>query len=127
VQVAAHGPASGGQTLGYIDNGDWAGYASVCTAGARTFTAKVSSAGAGGTIEVRSGSATGALLGTVTVPVTGGWETFMPLTATLTGSASGPLFLRFTGGGGALFDVDTFSRATAPTTDALSDDAHLIH
>ncbi|MEV6785480.1 5,6-dimethylbenzimidazole synthase, partial [Streptomyces sp. NPDC051098] len=31
------GNASGGQTLGYIENGDWAGYASVATAGAKTF------------------------------------------------------------------------------------------
>ncbi|WP_443048465.1 ThuA domain-containing protein [Streptomyces sp. HUAS 31] len=127
VQVAGHAPASGGQTLGYIDNGDWAGYASVSTAGARTFTAKVSSAGAGGTIEIRSGSATGTLLGSVAVPVTGGWETFTTVTTTLTGSASGPLFLRFTGGGGALFDVDTFSLGAAPTAGALSDDVHLFY
>ncbi len=127
VQVAGHAPASGGQTLGYIDNGDWAGYASVSTAGARTFTAKVSSAGAGGTIEIRSGSATGTLLGSVTVPVTGGWETFTTVTTTLTGSASGPLFLRFTGGGGALFDVDTFGLGAAPTAGALADDVHLFY
>ncbi|WP_432198080.1 ThuA domain-containing protein [Streptomyces sp. bgisy027] len=127
VQVAGHAPASGGQTLGYIDNGDWAGYASVSTAGARTFTAKVSSAGAGGTIEIRSGSATGTLLGSVAVPVTGGWETFTTVTTTLTGSASGPLFLRFTGGGGALFDVDTFSLGAAPTAEGLSDDVHLFY
>ncbi|MGW1542226.1 ThuA domain-containing protein [Streptomyces sp. NPDC002309] len=127
VQVAAHAPASGGRTLGYIDNGDWAGYSSVSTAGARTFTAKVSSAGAGGTIEVRSGSATGTVLGSVAVPVTGGWETFTTVTTTLTGSASGPLFLRFTGGSGALFDIDTFSLGAEPHTAPLSDDVHLFY
>ncbi|MFJ4467773.1 ThuA domain-containing protein [Streptomyces sp. NPDC089424] len=127
VQAAAHGPASGGQTLGYIDNGDWAGYSAVSTAGARTFTARVSSAGAGGTVEIRSGSATGTLLGTVAVPVTGGWETFTTVTTTLTGSASGPLFLRFTGGSGALFDIDTFSLGAQPVSDALSDDVHLFY
>ncbi|MEV7289328.1 ThuA domain-containing protein [Streptomyces sp. NPDC093252] len=126
VQAAAHTPASGGQTLGYIDNGDWAGYASVSTSGARTFTAKVSSAGAGGRIEVRSGSATGTLLGSVAVPVTGGWETFTTVSTTLTGTATGPLFLRFTGGSGALFDIDTFSLATQ-TAQALSDDVHLFY
>ncbi|GAA2516180.1 hypothetical protein GCM10010423_04570 [Streptomyces levis] len=127
VQAAAHGPASGGRTLGYIDHGDWAGYSQVSTAGARTFTAKVSSAGAGGTIEIRSGSAGGTLLGTVSVPVTGGWETFTTVTTTLTGGASGPLFLRFTGGGGALFDVDAFTLGTRPTAGALSDDVHLFY
>ncbi|MFE9629159.1 ThuA domain-containing protein [Streptomyces sp. NPDC006527] len=127
VQVAAHGPASGGQTLGYIDSGDWAGYSSVSTASAKTFTAKVSSAGAGGTIEIRSGSATGTLLGSVAVPVTGGWETFTTVTTTLTGSASGPLFLRFTGGSGALFDIDTFSLAAEPVSGTLNDDVHLFY
>ncbi|MFG2356325.1 ThuA domain-containing protein [Streptomyces sp. NPDC048521] len=127
VQTAGHAAASGGQTLGYIDNGDWAGYASVSTEAARTFTAKVSSAGAGGTIEVRAGSATGTLLGSVNVPVTGGWETFTTVSTALTASASGPLFLRFTGGGGALFDIDTFTLGTASTTRALNRNVHLFY
>ncbi|MET8827200.1 carbohydrate-binding protein [Streptomyces sp. NPDC004610] len=116
VQAAAHTPASGGYTLGYIDNGDWAGYASVSTSGARSFTAKVSSAGAGGTITVRSGSQTGPVLGSMTVPVTGGWETFTSVTTALTGTGTGPLFLTFTGGAGALFDIDTFSLGTTVLT-----------
>ncbi|MEV3857277.1 ThuA domain-containing protein [Streptomyces sp. NPDC050095] len=109
VQSADHAAASGGRTLGYIDNGDWAGYASVSTAGAKGFTAKVSSAGAGGTIEIRSGAADGPLLGSVAVPVTGGWETFTTVATALNGTGSGPLFLRFTGGAGSLFDIDTVS------------------
>lgn len=107
VQPADHSNASGGRTLGFIENGDWAGYSSISTAGATGFSARVSSAGSGGTIEVRSGSQTGTLLGSVTVPVTGGWENFQTVSTTLTGSATGPLFLVFTGGGGFLFDVDT--------------------
>ncbi|WP_344216304.1 carbohydrate-binding protein, partial [Kribbella sancticallisti] len=109
VQVAGHAGASGGQTLGYIENGDWAGYSSVSTGGARTFSARVSSAGTGGTIQLRSGSATGTLLGSVAVPVTGGWENFQTVSANLTGTATGPLFLSFTGPAGFLFDVDTFT------------------
>ncbi len=109
VQPAAHDNASGGRTLGYIDNGDWAGYASVSTAGARTFAATVSSGGAGGTVEIRSGSATGPLLGAVAVAPTGGWETFTTVSAALNGTGDGPLFLRFTGGSGALLDIDTFT------------------
>ncbi|WP_229691219.1 ThuA domain-containing protein, partial [Sphaerisporangium melleum] len=88
VQIASHGMASGGRTLGYIDNGDWAGYASVSTQGATGFSARVSSGGAGGTIQVRSGSATGTLLGSVSVPNTGSWDTFTTVSTTLTGSAS---------------------------------------
>ncbi|MEU4144230.1 ThuA domain-containing protein [Streptomyces parvulus] len=127
VQAAAHAAASGGQTLGHIDDGDWAGYSGVSTEGARTFSAKVSSAGAGGTVEVRSGSATGTLLGSVRVPVTGGWENFTSVSTTLAASASGPLFLRFTGGGGALFDIDTFSLSTRPAAEALNPDVHLFY
>jgi type 1 glutamine amidotransferase len=117
VQAANHATASGGKTLGFIDNGDWAGYASVSTAGATGFTARISSGGPGGTITIRSGSQTGTVLGSVTVPSTGSWDTFQNVSATLTGSASGPLFLSFSGGSGSLFDIDTFSltRSTAPT------------
>ncbi|MFC7640230.1 carbohydrate-binding protein [Streptosporangium lutulentum] len=93
-----------------MDRGDWAGYSSVNTAGATAFSARVSSAGPGGTIQIRSGSATGTLLGSVNVPNTGSWDTFVNVSTTLTGSASGPLFLAFTSTGtGSLFDVDTFT------------------
>jgi glucose/arabinose dehydrogenase/PKD repeat protein len=109
VQPAGHAGASGGTTMGYIDNGDWAGYSSVNTQGAKTFSAKISSAGAGGTITVRSGSQTGTVLGSVTVPNTGSWDTFQTVSTTLTGTATGSLFLTFTGGAGSLFDIDTFT------------------
>jgi len=108
-QRAAHAAASGGQTLGHIDNGDWAGYSQVNTAGATNFSARISSGGAGGRIDVRAGSATGPLLGSVAVPVTGGWENFQTVSTTLTGATGGALFLTFTGGAGALFDVDQFT------------------
>ncbi|MEV4316647.1 carbohydrate-binding protein [Actinocrispum sp. NPDC049592] len=108
VQAAAHAPASGGQTAGFIENGDWAGYSQVPAAGARSFSARVSSAGSGGTIQVRAGSATGALLGSVSVPNTGGWETFQTVSTSLS-SGSGALFLVFVGGTGFLFDVDTLT------------------
>jgi hypothetical protein len=109
VQVAAHAAASGGATVGFIENGDWAGYSGVSTAGMHGFSARVSSAGSGGTLQIRAGSATGTLLGSVTVPVTGGWETFQTVSTTLNASASGPLFLSFVGGAGNLYDVDTFT------------------
>ncbi|MDH2426323.1 carbohydrate-binding protein [Sphaerisporangium sp. TRM90804] len=109
VQPAGHTAASGGTTMGYIDNGDWAGYSQVNTQGARSFSARVSSGGPGGTIQVRSGSQTGTLLGSVNVANTGSWDTFATVSTALSGSATGPLFLSFTGGTGALLDVDTFT------------------
>ena len=112
VQSASHAAASGGATAGYINTGDWAGYSSVNTASLRSFSASVSSAGTGGTIQVRAGSQTGTVLGTVAVPNTGGWETFQTVSTTLTGSGSGSLFLTFTGPGSPTdfaFDVDYFT------------------
>ncbi|CAL9668766.1 hypothetical protein SUDANB176_07358 [Streptomyces sp. enrichment culture] len=115
VQVVNHAPAHGGKTVGHIDNGDWISFKPYALGNAGTFTARVSSAGAGGTIEVRTGSPTGTLLGTATVPVTGGWETFEDVSAPLTDQPTGStsLFLVFKGGSGSLFDVDEFSFTTS--------------
>lgn len=126
VQSAGHAAASGGQTLGYVDNGDWVGYATVPTAGAKRFSARVSSAGAGGTIDIRAGSAQGPVLGSVTVPVTGGWESFTTVATNVT-SGQGPLYLSFRGGSGALFDVDTLTMTYGTTTKALASNVHLFY
>jgi glucose/arabinose dehydrogenase len=122
VQVADHTPAHGGKTLGHIDNGDWAAYQPYVLSDATSFTARVASAGAGGAIEVRAGSPTGTLLGTVAVPVTGGWETFTDVTTTLANQPAGTttLYLRFTGGAGSLFDVDEFRFATGARTGQIT-------
>ncbi|WP_052412383.1 PQQ-dependent sugar dehydrogenase [Streptomyces mutabilis] len=114
VQVVDHAPAHGGRTVGHIENGDWISFRPYALDNATAFTARVSSAGTGGTIEVRAGSPTGTLLGTATVPVTGGWETFQDVTAALSNQPSGStsLHLVFKGGSGSLFDVDEFSFTT---------------
>ncbi|HEX2289472.1 MAG TPA: ricin-type beta-trefoil lectin domain protein, partial [Pseudonocardiaceae bacterium] len=67
------------------------------------------------------GGVTGAVLGSVAVPVTGGWDTFVDVTAALSNvpAATTTLYLVFTGSGtGALFDVDafTFAGGTGPIT-----------
>ena len=62
------------------------------------------------------GSPTGTVLGTVTVPVTGSWETFTEVSTTLSGAPAGTttLYLTFHGGSGTLFDVDAFTFGTVP-------------
>jgi hypothetical protein len=107
--------AEGGQTVGDIQNGDWIAFQRYALAGESRFTARVSSGGAGGTLSVRAGSPTGTVLGTVTVPVTGSWETFTDVSTTLSGAPAGTttLYLTFQGGTGTLFDVDAFTLGTA--------------
>ncbi|MFE0572409.1 PQQ-dependent sugar dehydrogenase [Streptomyces albogriseolus] len=110
-QIIDKASAHGGRTVGEIHNGDWISFAPYSLDNASLFTARVSSAGSGGTIEIRAGSPAGTLLGTATVPVTGGWDIFRDVTAPLSGqpAASTTLHLVFKGGAGPLFDVDEFS------------------
>ncbi|GAB1818808.1 lectin [Herbidospora sp. RD11066] len=117
VQLADHTTAEGGRTVGFIDDGDWVSFTPYNLSNATSFTARVSSAGAGGRIEVRAGSATGTLLGTATVGSTGSWETFADVSANLSGAPSGSttLYLVFRGstGSGYLFDLDAFTFTTS--------------
>ncbi|MDI1465039.1 PQQ-dependent sugar dehydrogenase [Catellatospora sp. KI3] len=117
IQLADHAAAEGGRTAGFIENGDWIAFAPYNLSNATSITVRAASAGAGGTIEVRAGSATGTLLGTVTVPVTGSWETFTNVSANLSGAPAGStsLYLVFKGGTGNLFDVDAFTFNTGGT------------
>ncbi|MFJ6697612.1 PQQ-dependent sugar dehydrogenase [Streptomyces sp. NPDC091272] len=118
VSVVSHDAAHGGKTVGNIENGDWISFTPYALDNASKLTARVSSAGAGGTLEVRAGSPTGTLLGSVAVPVTGSWETFQDVSANLTNRPAGTttLHLVFKGGSGALFDVDEFTVTTAGAT-----------
>jgi glucose/arabinose dehydrogenase/PKD repeat protein len=116
IQPADHATAEGGRTVGFTDDGDWISFQPYHLGNATRITARVSSAGAGGRIEVRAGSATGALLGTVNVASTGGWDTFTDVSASLSGAPAGTttLYLVFRGptGQGYLFDVDAFTLDT---------------
>ncbi|MEV6816955.1 ThuA domain-containing protein, partial [Micromonospora sp. NPDC051296] len=111
VTAFAKAGANGGQTLGYIDPGDWAAYNGLDLTGVTSFRARVVSGGPGGTIQVRTGSTTGTVLGSVAVPNTGSWTTFADVTTNLSNVPSGlrNVYLTFTGSGSGLFDVDDFT------------------
>lgn len=102
--------AEGGQDVGFISNGSYTAYNGVFMTGVTTFAARVASGGPGGTIQVRVGSPTGTLIGTCTVPATGGWQNWVtetcPISAT-TGTQT--IYLVYTGGAGNLFNVEWFS------------------
>ncbi|QDY10071.1 carbohydrate-binding protein [Micromonospora sp. HM134] len=110
-------PAEGGKTVGNIENGDWIGFSPYQLGNVTSFTARVSSAGAGGTVQIRAGSPTGTVLGQATVPVTGGWDVFTTVTGTVSGAPTGTttLYLTFAGGSGLLYDLDAFTLNTGTT------------
>lgn len=70
------------------------------------FVARVATPGAGGTIQIRLGSPTGTLLGSCPVASTGNWQTWTNVYCNLTGATGTQnVYLVFTGGGGALFNL----------------------
>ena len=95
-QTADHASAEGGKTVGFIDNGDWISFQpynlSNARASPRGCPRRARAAGS------RCGRArpTGTLLGTVNVASTGGWETFVDVSANLSGAPAGAttLYLR---------------------------------
>jgi len=81
--------SEGGKNIGFIQNGSYAIYNNVdFGTGATSFIARVASATSGGTIEIRLTSTNGTLLGTCTVPNTGGWQTWTTVSCPIT-SVSG--------------------------------------
>ncbi|MEO0796831.1 MAG: carbohydrate-binding protein [Verrucomicrobiota bacterium] len=100
----------GGTKVGFVEAGDWIRFDAVEIVGASSFTANLSSNTTGGTVEIRTGSPTGTILGSVSTGNTGGWNTFLPASTNSLGSVSTvtDLYLVFTGGSGFLLDVDSF-------------------
>lgn len=102
-------PASeGGMNVGWIENGDYTKVKGAAFgAGATSFTARVASATSGGRIEMRLDGTGGTIVGTCTVPATGGWQTWTTVTCPVSGAVgTHDLYLRFTGGSGNLFNVN---------------------
>jgi hypothetical protein len=102
LQTEACSDATGGLNLGYAESGDFAYYRNVAfPARLEKVVARVASASDGGTIEFRLDSATGPLAGTITIPATGGWQTWQTVTGSVS-SATGihNLHVVFKGGSG---------------------------
>jgi hypothetical protein len=97
--------SEGGMDVLSINNGDYVKVKGVAFgAGAKTFTARVSSRSSGGKIELRLGSVSGTVVGTCNVSGTGGWQNWASVNCGVSGATgTQDLFFRFTGGGGELF------------------------
>ena len=99
--------SEGGINIANIENGDYVKVKGVdFSEGADTFTASVSSAEKGGSIELRIDSPSGDIIGTCEVPSTGGWQKWQEVSCPVEVSGEHDLYLRFTGGSGFLFNVD---------------------
>ncbi|RYF46882.1 MAG: carbohydrate-binding protein, partial [Cytophagaceae bacterium] len=73
----------GGQDLSYIDDGDWMDYnVTAPSAGVYTFQFRVANSWGNGRIDIRSES--GAVLGSIDVPRTGGWQSWTTISTTAT-------------------------------------------
>jgi len=82
IQTEATTDAGGGLNVGYTDTNDWLDYkVNVQTAGTYNVQFRVASQTAGGAIQLRSGSN---VLASVTVPVTGAWQTWTTVSTTAT-------------------------------------------
>jgi arabinoxylan arabinofuranohydrolase len=114
--IETEGPPTGTRNLSFIDNGDWVQISNVdFGAGFGGFEARVASATNGGTIQLILDSLNNAPVGTASVGNTGGWQNWQTVSApisTVTGLHN--LYLRFAGGSGQLFNVDSW-RFTAGT------------
>ncbi|PYR33347.1 MAG: hypothetical protein DMF93_25455 [Acidobacteria bacterium] len=93
VDIKASTDAGGGYLVGWTTAGEWLNYTvNVMKAGTYAIDVRVASSGAGGTfhIEVNGVNKTG----TLTVPNTGGWQTWQTVTKTGVALASGTQVIR---------------------------------
>jgi cytochrome c len=107
VQVVAASGAHG-NAVGSINDGDWTEYDPYNLQGVSHIDFRVASSGPGGTIEVRTDSPTGAVLGTATVANTSGAFTTVSTPVTDPGGTH-KLHFVFRGGSGDLFTLDSFT------------------
>jgi enterochelin esterase-like enzyme/fibronectin type 3 domain-containing protein len=100
--------SDGGQDVGTIQNGNYLVFNNIdFGVGAVSFNARVASATSGGNIEIHLDSTNGTLVGTCAVPGTGGWQTWVTQSCSVSGAAGiHNLYLKFTGGSGYLFNVE---------------------
>ncbi len=96
-----------GDNVGWINDEDWLRFDDIDLTGAQSVDLRIASNFAGGTIQIRTGSATGTLIGSVSVSYTGGhqeWETVSTSISNVSGVQD--VYLVFTGGSGYLFNIN---------------------
>lgn len=104
----------GGMNVGWIENGDNIKVKGVAFGtGAGTFSARAASGTSGGRIELHLDSLTGPVVGTCTVPGTGGWQTWTTVSCPTSGATgTHDLYLRFAGASGYLLNLNWWQFTT---------------
>lgn len=85
----------GGQNVTGVEAGDWFRWNVMNLTGITGVTMRAASSTAGAAFEVRQGSPTGTVIGTLDVPNTGGAQTYQDVTATFTGASASSEALYF--------------------------------
>ena len=118
IQTETCSDTGGGLNVGWIENGDYMVYSNVnFGSGASSFQARVASANSGGNIEIRLDSVSGPLVGTCAVAGTGGWQTWVTKSCSISGAnGTHNLYLKFTGGSGTLFNINWFKFIAGSST-----------
>ncbi|MBN1409192.1 MAG: carbohydrate-binding protein [Spirochaetales bacterium] len=99
--------SEGGKKVSNIDPGDWIAFNSIAMDNAFLVTTRVASSTSGNTIEIRTDSNTGTLIGTITVQNTGGttsWVNHPTGISATTGTHD--LYFVFNGTGSNMFDLN---------------------
>jgi glucosylceramidase len=103
LQTENTGDSTGEYDLGYITAGAYAAYNNVdfgASGSVSTVNVRTASAGNGGTATFYLDSMTSTPIATVALPVTGGWQTWQTVSASVTGvSGVHTLYVVFSGGG----------------------------
>jgi hypothetical protein len=107
--------SEGGMNVGWIENGDSIKVKGAAFGtGANSFSARVASGNSGGTIELRLDDPNGPVVGTCTVAGTGGWQNWTDVSCPVSGATgTHDLYLKFTGGSGYLFNVNSWQFGAA--------------
>jgi glucosylceramidase len=88
LQTESTSDKNGGYDVGFANGGDWALYKNVdFGSGVSSVNVRLASAGSGGTVEFHLNSVDGPLIGSVAVPITGGWETWTTVSAPVSGAS----------------------------------------
>lgn len=109
--------SEGTDNVGYINNNDWLRFDAINLTGIKSFDARVACDYTGGTIEMRLGSVTGALVGAASVTNTNGNQVYTTVSANLSNvSGVNDIYFVFTGGSGYLFNVNWFELSTTTSS-----------